>query len=197
MIFTVVEKPDDVSWDAIAECQQIAHRTNHLKGIDQLCSHLNGEQLKEKVGDGICYVAIDSARRVIGMAVLQQRILNTWYYKGPAALHSFEAIIPEWRGKGVYKALYDLRECEKKKRGLSFSFLTTAENNKTICEMYKRKGFRKIALTPSTEGANYYSVVLANWENGCPWTKLTCSVMFFLSYVAVKTIYKPGRIRRL
>lgn len=196
MCYTVGVKPEDVSWDAIAECQQIAHESNHLKGIDQLCSHLTGEQLREKVGQGTCFVALDDNRKVIGIVVLQEALLKTWYHKGKASLFSFDAVLPEYRGKGVFKALYKMRESEAQKKGFSFSFLTTAENNYAVRNMYQKKGFRLVALTPSTRGANYYSVVLANWEKGCPWSRFTCRIMYVLSFIAVKALYKPGRIRR-
>ena len=58
-----MKKPEWVSWDAVQECQALAHKKNIEKGLKMHCSELTGDELAEELKNGICYIAQNKSKQ--------------------------------------------------------------------------------------------------------------------------------------
>ena len=107
----IIEKPEWVSWDEIHDVLWKAHAENREKGMIMTLPSLPGEQIREKIkaGRGKMFVALDD-RKVVATAAVMVKNSNLWCGKGEYAYFCFASILPEYRGRGLYKQLYIYRE---------------------------------------------------------------------------------------
>lgn len=192
----IMEKPEWVTWDEVQECIYKAQQTNNKKGFDMNFGHRTGKELCEKVGDGCCFVALNEQNRVVGTVSLKVSDIRFWWHKGKAGFHGYEAVDPKYRGTDVYFDLHAALIAKEKELGLKVLWATTAEKNNVVIKSAVRKGWKQVQYTPNTKGCDYYSVVIAYWRDGCPYSDRTINFMFKLSKMVVRILYKPGRINR-
>lgn len=193
--FTVIEKPDTITWEDLAKCQQQAHISNIASGIQMKCASYSAEELKEKASNGTTLVALDNSGNLSGMLTIDVGSINRWWHKGEAAEICYVAVAPEFQGQGVYKLLGCYAIDFLKKRGVNVAYLTTHVDNKHAQRAYQKDGYRKVMLTPGS-GLSYYSVVMAKWLNGKDINALLCKLMYWASVFVVTILYKPGKQRR-
>lgn len=192
----VRQKPNHISWELLAECQQRAHEYNKKCGIYMQCANYTALELKEAVKGGITLVAIDSNGSLMGMlSIIFQRV-NRWWHKGEGAYICYVAVNPEYKECGVYKALSIKAEEMIKRHGVVVEYLNTHVKNVIAQRAYKRDGYSKVRFSPGS-GTNYYSVEMAKWLDGKGKNKTICQFMYIVSKFIVKLIYKPGKIRRI
>lgn len=185
-------KPDWISWDEVQECQRKAHEVNNTRGFHMQVQDITGEELKEFIGDGVCLVALDG-KNVVGTTSLVFRRIRTWWSIGKLTAYScMTGILPEYQGTDVYIDLMRLRDEYFNKSDADIFYFSTADNNKVVQKIGKLKKFKYVQYTATGEGADYYSVIMAKWKDGCPYNDIVCNFMFKLSKVVVKTIWKPG-----
>lgn len=192
----IMEKPDWISWDDIQECQIKGHSVNMANGIDMLCTHLTGEEIKQRVGGGKCFVAIHNGR-VVGTASYNYNKISQKWCRGNVAYMCFDAVLPEYAGKKIYSRLWDIRMdyIKKDSNQIDCIWMTTHENNLKIQSIYQKYGFRYIQLKTSPL-TDYYSVIMAIWPTGKEPNVFLLRIRYLLYKVYVKLRYKPGHIKR-
>lgn len=185
-----MEKPDWVSWDDVCECIRSANVVNDKKGFHMLFSNITASELEGKLKDGACFVALHN-NKVVGTT--SYRILNirSWYMRSKAIYGCYEAVLPEYRGTDVYTGLTEIKTKRTKETGIKNRLFYTAENNKTVIKLGKRNGFKLVELRPTTKGADYYSVKMVKWGDGCPFPDWFIRFMFNLSRYISKTFFTP------
>ena len=186
----IMPKPDWISWDEIQNCIYIAQQTNVKKGFDMIFGHYTGEELKNEIGDGYCFVALDQNNKVVGTLSLIVSSIKLWWHKGQAGLHCYEGILPEYRGSDVYFGLHDIIEEKEKKLGLKVIWATTAEQNKVIINLANKTGWKKVQFAALPKRGKYFSVMLAKWVDGCPHSDTCIRFMYKLSERLVRMKYK-------
>lgn len=191
----IMEKPEWVSWDNIHQILVEAHAENIAKGMTMRTVNLTGEELKERLGRGKCFVAIDSAGKVVGTASVSISEIDTWYYKGVAGKLMLAAIIPSYQGRGIYSMLQDCRYEYARESGAGILLMDTAEHNKKMQNVLAAKGFRYVSAFAS-QYSKHYSVVMAKWMDACPYSSLYCRLMFLRTMFVTKLRFKPGQIKR-
>lgn len=195
-----VIKPDWISWDEVQECQRKAHEaTNNSKGLHMAVQDLTGEGLRKRIekDNGVCFVALDD-NKVVGVFGLRFIIGKSWWnWKKKVAYNCMDGILAEYQGSDVYFGLNELRTKYTEESGARIIQSTTAENNTTIRKITKIKKFKTVHFSPTCKGANYYSVIMVKWLDGCPYSDRFINFMFNLSKLIVKIIWKPGRKFRL
>ncbi len=192
---TVVNKPDTISWNELARCQQRAHENNIACGIIMKCAGYTAEELRNKACEGITLVAINESGVLAGMLTIIIRNVKRWWHNGKAAEICYVAVDPKFQGRGVYRLLGYEASNILKQQGVKVSYLTTHIKNTSAQKVYEKDGYRKVMLTPGS-GLNYYSVVMAKWIEGKRKNRILCKTMFYLSSLAVKLCYKPGKQKR-
>ncbi|MBR1541231.1 MAG: GNAT family N-acetyltransferase [Bacteroidaceae bacterium] len=189
----IMKKPDWVSWDNVQECQRKAHEVNRKKGVDMNCSHLTGEQLKKDVGDGICFVALDG-KTVVGTCSYKNSSIKRWWCKGNSAYLCMDAVIPEYQGLKIYSQLCEVRNesIEKDARATTI-WINTAEKNTKLQQIYLKNGYQRVQFSYTGPEALYYSVILAKWPKMTTVERSYLRLMYWLSKLVIKTIWKPGK----
>ncbi len=193
----VLEKPEWVSWEEVATCIHIGQATNISEGFDQTFGHITAMELSRAVNGGHCWVALNNDNKVVGTLSLTISKIKYWWYKGEAGLYCYETILPEYRHDSrVYFGLHGKIEAAVKQAGLKLVWATTAEQNKKMQSINKLKKWKIVQYSPSGPPSNYYSVIMAKWINGCPYSDKKISFMFNFSKIVVRFLYKPGKIFR-
>lgn len=191
----IILKPESISWNELAECQKKAHQSNKNNGIHMLCADYTGEELYREVKEGFTFVALSDQSMLMGMLSVVFRDVNRWWHKGTAAYVCFIAVAPEFKGRGVYRALSHEAEKEIASRRVDVEYLHTHASNVIARRIYEKDGYYYVRFSPGS-GTNYYSVEMAKWLNGAGKNKWLCKFVFAATAIASVILYKPGKIRR-
>jgi hypothetical protein len=185
-----MEKPEWVSWEQIRECIYKGHESNRKQGVFMINTTKSAEEIKSHVGDGHCFVAL-KGKEVVGTFSLRFRHSKRWWAKGTVAYPCLDAILPEYKGSDVYFELDSMRMKCIKDSGVRIIQSNTSEDNTLVRKIVKKKGFKTVMYTKSGKGADYYSVIMVKWLDGCPYSDKFINFMFNLSKIFVRTVYRP------
>ena len=177
----IVQKPSTVSWQQIKDCLMAAHNENRNKGI--LLSHplWPAEQIGSFVEEsGVLFVALD-AERVVGTLGVKEKTGNYWFVKGRYAYLCFGSILPEYQGRGIYKALNNACEEYIKEKGFKVFVLDTHASNHHMKKISLKSGFRLVRFFHVAGPNPHNSVMMAKWVDVCPFSNSHCRWQFFIS----------------
>lgn len=191
----VREKPDEISWEELADLQHKAHERNIANGVRMKIASCTAEELRNEVSDGITLVAQDVSGRLIGMCAVCYRKVNRWWHHGNGAYLCCIAVAPDYQDHGVFNALSKRTDEIIAERGIKVAFLNTHIDNKIGRQAYEKKGFCLVRFSPGG-GPGYYSVEYAKWYDGYGINKYLCKLMFLASELIVRILFKPGKERR-
>lgn len=189
----VMERPDYVSWEDIRQTLADAHKNNINHGLVVRSTTLSGDQLREQVADGKCFVALDDDK-VVGVAAVRIKPCNQWFFHGEVAHFLLGATLPNYQGKGIYSRLQECRYAYVKEKGVHIITTNTAANNERMVKMLPKHGFEQVVYFHG-HGADHNSISWAKWLVGKP-SKLTCRYHFIISKVVTllrikyKSIFK-------
>lgn len=176
----VVEKPDWVTWDDVKQCLFEAHAENRAKGINMAHYQWPAEKIKESLGEkGVVLVALDG-KRLVGTAAIGDKIGKTWYTRGAYAYICFDAVVPEYSGKGIFKLLDSKREQMAIDLGYKTLVFDTHSKNVHRQRIALKNGFRLVRFFRAAS-KDHYSVVMAKWLDGCPYSSIYCWIKFQVS----------------
>lgn len=195
MEFKIIEKPDWVSWEDIHVLLRKAHEQHIAHGMVMRTANLNGEELKERVGDGQCFVVIDSRNNLIATGAVKIKAVNTWYAKEKVGYLLLGAILPEYEGRGIFMPLHQTLVDYARAKNINVVTMDTAEDNKRMQEVLTKDGFRYVSCF-SSKYSKHYSIVMAKWLDGCPFSERYCKWKFWLQKTKMKLRYKPGKVKR-
>lgn len=188
-----MEKPDWVSWKDICECFRAANVVNEKKGFQMVYSNHSPSEFEESLKDGHCFVALNG-KKVVGTASLKF-LKHKWYHwwtRQTVAYATYDAVLPEYRGTDVFMGLDAMRTQYINDSGVRIRQCNTAEQNKTVIKLCQRAGYKFVQYSATGDNANYYSIIMVLWLDGCPYSDRFCNFMFKLSKIIIKAIWKPG-----
>ncbi len=190
----IIEKPDWVSWDEIHNVLWKAHEQNRQKGMNMAFPALPGEKIREKIeGHGKMLVAMDG-QKIVGTAAIIVKAGRLWCGKGDYAYCCFASVLPEYNGKGIYKALDLKREELALSMQLTRMLGETHENNKHRLDIAKKAGYKFVDLKVTS--TDHYDVMMVKWLNGCPYSNWYIKCQFLIRKWYKKLRYKPGHVKR-
>lgn len=193
---TVMLKPDSISWNDIHDLLWTAHAKNRKAGMHMRAPSLPGEKMREMVADGKCFVALDG-EKLVGTCSFKMAVHPNWFNKGQKTAYCMlEGVLPEYQGRGIYSSLIKTRDEHIIQAGADLMEMNTAEKNTVVLHSLKKNGWRYVDFT-CYKDSHHYSVVMAKWIKGCPFSRWKCWWMFNVTRIKVKLKYKPGRVRRL
>ena len=193
---TICLKPDWVSWNEIQECQKRAHEINLSMGIDMICAHYSGKELKNRIDNGVCFVALDG-KKVVGTCSYNYNKTSRWWCRGRVAYLCMAGVLPEYQGKHIYSRLCRMREEHiLSDDSIDTIWLHTAESNVKLQRIALSQGFRRVQLSFSAPGSTYYSVVMAKWLKNKLLPDYIVDFLYYATVIVVKLIWKPGGKRR-
>ena len=85
----VMEKPEWVSWDDVANCIRIGQATNIADGFDQSFGHISAATLSRELNEGHCWIALNNDNQVVGTLSIMVSNVGFWWYKGEAGLYCY------------------------------------------------------------------------------------------------------------
>lgn len=191
----ILEKPNGVSWDEIHDVLWKAHAENRERGLNMAFPALPGDKIRDNLekNQGKMFVALNENNELIATAAIKRKRANLWCGKGDYAYLCFASILPEYRGNGLYKSLYQIREKEAQKMGLCRILFDTHEHNQRVIDINARHGFKLVDLTVWKD---HYNVVMVKWLDGCPYSDWHCKGQFLIHKWYRKLRFKPGRVKR-
>ena len=180
----VIEKPDWVSWEDVREVIWLSHSRNREEGMNMLFPSLSGEEIRKRVEErkGKMFVALDG-KEVVGTGALTVKRVDLWCGRGEYAYLCFAAVLPEYNGQGLYKALCALREEESRRMGLDRMMFDSHENNKVLFGINKKNGFYPVSYK---NYGDHNNVIMVKWLAGSPYSYSRCKYEFFRRKVSVK-----------
>lgn len=177
--FTVIEKPDWISYEEIADLLHDAHRSNVEKGMHFVASSQDGAETERRLGEeGKFFVALSENNELIGAgAIAFMPACKDWYGKGQACGEiKMVGVRDRYKGRGISSALYKALE-EYGFSRCDLLVMNTARDNRMVLESNARHGWVYIDYK-SWKKTDYYSVCMAKWKNGCPYNDLYRRLMF-------------------
>jgi RimJ/RimL family protein N-acetyltransferase len=101
---------------------------------------------------------------------------NFWCGNGIYAYNCFISVLPEYAGKGVYKAMALKQEEYIKSKNVNRVFFDTHEKNKRIIEVSKKNGYEFVDFIIRKK---HNSVYMVKWLDNPPYTHLQCTKNFW------------------
>ena len=176
----VIEKPEWVTWDDIKQCLTKAHAENRSKGINMSHYQWPVDRIKDSLGEkGVVLVALDG-KNLVGTAAIGDKSGNNWYNSGSYAYICFDAVVPDYFGKGIFKLLDGKREQLAKNRGYNTLVFDTHIKNIHRKKIALKNGYRLVRFFRASS-KDHYSVVMAKWLDGCPYSSFYCWVKYQMS----------------
>lgn len=190
-----IEKPDSISWDKVQKCQHDAQATNlNEQGFEMACMYLSGTELQQRCQEGKMFIALDG-NKVVGTGAITIRNLSKFGKRIKTAYLAFDSVHPNFRGKGLYHKIQNLRTLYAIDNNVDLIYLETHEKNERMKHIYKKYGYH-LFLLRSYESTNYYTVVLAISPKHPRLFSFAANIFYWISYIYTKLRYKPGRIKR-
>lgn len=187
----IIEKPDWISWNDIHSLLWAAHAENREKGIFMKYPSLSGEDIRKRVeSKGKLLCAIFNGK-LVGTGAIIYKESKLWFDK-PSSTYMyfcFIGVLPEYKGKGIYKSLY--LSLLRENNGLDKILLDTHEDNKHMIEISTKNGFVPVDYKYYK---NHYNVVMVKWLNECPYTIFRCKYEFIKIKFFVKLKYSAKRL---
>lgn len=195
-LYDIVEKPEFISFEAVQETIRVAHESNTEKGLLYATASQSVDTLKKKIGDGVCYVALDRATgSVVGTVTLGIRPLHYWYVNEIVAIIKLFAVHPDYKGGGISKALVDHCIDYAKQRGINIVVSDSAEQNAIIRNLFTKSGFLIVDYGLYAAN-NFYTTVYAKWLRSCPYPSWYRRLRYRLKWCYIRALYKPRKIKR-
>lgn len=192
---TVLEKKDSIPYDDIVRILHDAHKSLVEKGMNFGASRQNAQDIENRLSDDGKFIIAKIGDQIVGVGAVNTCILNhKWYGKGRVAKYDLLGVASEYKGRGISKIIDKKRE----EIGYSISDLIitdTSEHNDIVLDSYRRKGWIYVDYQ-SFVGTNYYSIVLARWKSGCPFTANKCRrILAIRKYVCKLCRRESGELR--
>ncbi len=180
----ILVKPDYVSWDDIHDVIWKSHEENRKKGVIMRYPSLLGSEIEKKIGvDGKMLVALTEEGKLVGTAAAMPKKAKFWFGEFVFAYCCFASILPEYNGKGIYKEMCRIQEEMAREAGLNMMMFDTHEKNSRNLGHSIKAGYKFVDLKFYRD---HYNVVMVKWLDGCPYSRLRCSLNYHLRRLVVK-----------
>lgn len=168
-------KPEEISYESIADVIQLAHDKARQKGIHINTSEFSKEDLVHKLQESDYCVTAGEDGQVAGCYCIKIEKFPGRYYAGKVFHLRFLAVNPQFQGQHVaYRIISFIKDFAKQQEIEAVFCTTSAHNTPSICT-HKSAGFQLM---------DYYKyqgrdvVRLCCWLNNCPYSKLGCKLRY-------------------
>ena len=171
MAINIQKLETQFSLEDVQNLLRLAHQSNEQMGIVYATANQSGEKLREKIGMGICYVAVDTeSGQIVGTATISPKNLSYWYYDGQVYLLKLVGVHPSYKGKGVGALLVQQCIDQARRNHIPVIVSDSAEENLALRSLLKKFDFVTVDCV-KYKSNSFVSTVYAKWIDGdCPWT---------------------------
>lgn len=195
----IIPKPDYVSWEDITRLLHLGYAERIDEGLHYSATDQSVQKTIERVGDGVCLVALLNGRLVAteSYKLVESRNLkgkrwfqdDNYYY-----LHSL-TVHPDFKRKGIGLKIRNVIRDEAIKNNIFSLISDTSEHAKWLIKWYSRLGHKKVGYI-SHQGTNYYSVVMRTSIHGRVIPENYRKFRYFLSFLFCRmTTKRNGELR--
>lgn len=182
----IMPKPDNISWFEITELLHEAYAEHAAKGMGYSACFQTEVRTRERVGDGLCLVALLDGK-LVGTATL---------HTFPDTLHLCQfAVHPNYRsyglGRELQKYVFELA-CKYEKLAL---VCDTSEKADKVVGWYIKTGWQKVGLV-SYATTNFYSVCFRKPVCGRKYSRIESWLRFTLSSTLCRIKFKENGEKR-
>ena len=202
LIYRIVKKNDEISWDDVRNVIIEAHQENLSQGLVVSTTNMTSEQLKSQLGEGVCFLAVKDilsdnikSNEIIGVAALKIHNVKTWYIKGPVVHFMFGAVLPKYKGLGVYRKLQEVRYEYVRNHSISCITTSTAEKNYRMRKILNSQDFFPVRMF-SASGLDHYSIRWVKWLDKRPYSLWYLKYRYMRSLLYTKIRFTPNHIKR-
>ena len=188
-IITVTQQPSWISDEDIAELLHDAHKTTLEAGMHYAVLKQNGKDIRKRLGsDGVFFVAVTADKQLLGVSGISfYDKYNRWFTEGkPCAEVKLEGVRDSYKGKGIngmiHKAVYEYAY-----ERVDLLVTHTAQQNSIVIRNDLNRGWHVVDYD-SWKATDYYSIILAKWKDGCPFSEQSCRLHFLLRKYRTKLI---------
>jgi GNAT superfamily N-acetyltransferase len=157
-------------FEAITDMLHRAYAPLAARGLKYLATHQDVETTRRRAEKGRCAIAV-TENRIVGTITLYDRGMvryddlepddgRVWYTQPGVMVFGQYAVDPDFKGRGIGRALHSWAEEEARRSGAEELACDTAEPATDLVEMYTRWGYRLVGHTDWAV-TNYRSVILS------------------------------------
>lgn len=183
---SILLKPDNISWFAITELLHLAYAEHAKNGLKYSACTQSEERTRERVGDGLCVVAILEGK-LVGTATvhLRRKVVHLCQF----------AVHPKYRGYGIGKKLEEYLFNLAIENGKEALVCDTSEKSDRIVHWYLKNGWQKVGMV-SHPTTNFYSICFRKSVCECRYSRLRSCLRFMLSSFYCKLRFRKDGKRR-
>ena len=150
---------------------QQAHQKNVENGIRLPYPFLPPEELRAKIENrGVMFVALTEGRLVaLGAVIIINK--NLWCGRGLYGYSCLDAVLPEYEGRGLYRAIALKQEEYVLSKGVDRMFFDTHEKNSRMIELSRKSGYELIEYKIRKQ---HNSVLMVKWLKNRPYSHFYC-----------------------
>ena len=186
----IILKPDSISWDDISNFLRSSHEKNVENGVIMPYAQLPPEEIRQKIeGRGVMFVAMEG-EQLVGTGALLFLEKDMWCGKGKFAYSCFDAVHPDYSGRGVYKAIANTQEQYALSNGVNRIFFDTHEKNRRMIQISKKSGYECINYRIRDD---HNSIVLLKWLQDKPYTHRQCYKTYMNTKLGKKYNHEEGK----
>lgn len=195
----IIPKPDYVSWEEITKLLHLGYAERAEEGLQYSATDQSVQKTIERLGDGICLVALLDGKLVAteSYKLIEKKNLKwkRWFHDEKYYyLHSL-TVHPDFKRKGIGLKIRNIIRDEAIKNNIPSLISDTSEHAKWLIDWYSRLGHKKVGYV-SHSGTNYYSVIMRTPIHGKTIPDNYRKFRFFLSFLSCRiTTKRDGELR--
>lgn len=182
----IIEKPNYITWEEITELLHAAFKERRVQGLNYLATHQSVEITKKRAAGATCLVALYKGKLVGTVTVQFNHSIDEkkrkWYHESSYAYSKQLAVLPEYKGFGIGKALQDARLELCYNNEMDALIFDTSCKAKSLIARFLWLGAQKVDFI-SHSATNYYSIVFRIQIKGKKFNSYYCSFRYHLSKV--------------
>lgn len=136
-----------------------AHSYNIKNGLIYATATQTIEKLRQKIGDGVCFIAEENGK-LIGTATVCSKEINYWYYSGKVSLIKLVAVDSDSKHSRIGTRLIEACIRQAVENEVKVVVTDSAEENIIFKKLAKRCGFKVIDYC-KYKANNFISTVYA------------------------------------
>lgn len=189
LIINIIPQPDWISDDDIAELLHDAHKSTLEKGMNYAVLTQNGKDIRKRIGEnGIFFVALLDGNKLAGVTGLAfNKKSNAWYARNKTCAEvKLVGVKSEYKGLSIFDKLQDI-VYQYAFQKVDLLLTNTAAENYIMLNNNLRRGWKVVDYI-SWKNTNYYSIIMAKWKDGCPYSDTFCKFNYILRKLITKTL---------
>lgn len=187
-------KKTDFSLEEVLRLIKESFQERLLDGLNFTCSRMSIEQFRQRVSDGVVFVAIDDGKKLVGTGSLHVYIDDAICRYGYV---EYLAVHPAYKRSGIGSMILNAQMKYLEERKCLYALSDTAVGATSSVRCHLKNGFKKIGVE-SYRSTDYYSILFRKnivpskkWDN-----RLFTSFVYFRSCISKRLFYKPNGQKR-